>query len=168
MTDQSHRTYAVVTISDRSFRGERDDTSGPTVVAELTKALGVAPVDTRVIPDDNPTIQETLIDLCDRLQCRLVVTTGGTGLSERDVTPEATRAVLAREIPGMAEAMRAGTMVKTPFACLSRGVCGQRGVSIIINLPGSPKAAQEHLAILLPVLPHAMDVAAGNVTDCKT
>ncbi len=163
---KTDRRYVVLTVSDRSFRGERPDTSGPLVAGLLTKALGVAPVEVRVVCDDEPMIRETLQDLCDRAGCALVVTTGGTGLSPRDVTPDATRAIITRELPGLAEAMRAAGLRNTPFACLSRGVCGQRGGTIIINLSGHPTAAREQLSVLLPVLPHAIDIAGGSVAEC--
>ena len=167
MTTHPVRTYAVLTVSDRAFQGRRADASGPVVTEMLTELLGNQPVAMRVVPDDEATIRDTLIELCDRSKCALVVTTGGTGLAPRDVTPEATRAVISREIPGLAEAMRTEGMKKTPTACLSRGLCGQRGKSLIINLSGSPTAVREQLSVLLPILPHALDVANDVVTDCK-
>ncbi len=158
--------YAVVTLSDRSSRGERADGAGPVVGEILTEALGTRPHAAPVLPDDAGEIREKLIELCDREGCDLVVTTGGTGLSPRDVTPEATLAAIDREVPGLAEAMRAGGLKHTPMAMLSRAVCGQRGRTLIVNLSGSPKAAREQLEIILPVLPHALEVAGGRVTDC--
>ena len=167
MTTTPVKTYAVVTVSDRAYQGRRADASGPAVAEMLVEFSGGPPVAVRVVPDDEAMIRDALIELCDRSNCALVVTTGGTGLASRDVTPEATRSVISREIPGMAEAIRAAGMKKTPIACLSRGVCGQRGTSLIINLSGSPSAVREQLAVLLPILPHALDVANDAVTDCN-
>jgi molybdenum cofactor synthesis domain-containing protein len=152
--------YAVLTLSDRASRGEATDASGPLAAELLAGALGTEALSVEVLADDQASIERRLIALADAARCDLVVTTGGTGLSPRDVTPEATRAVIDREIPGIAEAIRAGGLAKTPLAMLSRAVCGQRGRCLILNLSGSPKAVREQLAVVLPVLAHALRVAA--------
>lgn len=155
---------AVVTVSDRASRGERRDESGRTAGEMLS---GIATVEEyRVIPDDMEQIIETLVDLSDRKRVHLVVTTGGTGFGPRDNTPEATLAVVEREAPGLAEAMRAEGLKETPRAMLSRGVAGIRQNTLIINLPGSPKAVRAGLSVLLPVLPHALEVLAGRAGEC--
>ena len=157
--------YAVLTLSDRAASGERPDAAGP-AVREMLGALPAELVEARVLPDDREKIEEELIRLCDQAACDLVVTTGGTGLAPRDVTPEATRAVIDREIPGMGEAMRAAGLARTPQAMLSRGIAGQRGCTIILNLSGSPRAVREQLQVVLPALPHALRVASGAGQDC--
>ncbi len=156
---------AVVTMSDRSFRKERGDASGP-AVAELLRSLPAEIVQQVVIPDEVPVIRRALLHFCDALRIDLVVTTGGTGVDPRDVTPEATRAVLDREVPGMSEAMRADSQKRVPTAMLSRAVVGIRGTTLIVNLPGSPGGATENLAVLLPVLPHAIGKIRGEGGDC--
>jgi len=167
-TDPSldHYRYGVITLSDRSSAKERDDSSGPLVAELVGQAIGGECLAQQILPDDRKRIELALIELCDETLCDLVVTTGGTGLSPRDVTPEATLAVIERSIPGLAEAMRAAGLRHTPFAMLSRAVCGQRGHSIIINLSGSPKAVREQLEVLLPALPHALRTATGIPQDC--
>lgn len=145
----------IVTISDRSFRGERPDLSGP-VLRELVERLGAEIVKTIVIPDEPALIAQTLMHLTDVLQCHLVVTTGGTGVSPRDTTPEATRQVIERELPGMEMAIQQASLKQTPFAMLSRAVAGVRGQALILNLPGSPKAVKECFAVVEPVLTHAL------------
>ena len=151
----------VVTCSNRSAAGERDDASGPALVAALRDAgFDVAP-DAIVTPDDAGQIEALLSGLADS-GYRLIVTTGGTGLSPTDVTPAATRRVIDREAPGLAEMMRAAGMTSTPMAALSRGVVGSRGRTLIANLPGSPRGAAESLAALLPVLRHAIEQLAGG------
>ena len=158
---------AVITLSDRSAAGAREDTSGATVCELLERGMERALLMARtVLPDDRAAIEGELIRLCDEEVVDLVVTTGGTGLSPRDVTPEATLAVADRQIPGMAEAMRAAGLAHTPRAMLSRAVCAMRGQSIIVNLSGSPKAVREQLSVLLPVLPHALETATGVPMDC--
>lgn len=146
---------AVVTVSDRSFRGERPDTSGP-VLRELLLAHGAEVMETTVVPDDPSVIAKTLIRLADAGTCELIFTTGGTGLSPRDTTPEATRQVIEKELPGMEEAIRMESLKKTPFAMLSRGRVGVRGQTLILNFPGSPKAVRECFAVVEPVLAHAV------------
>jgi molybdopterin adenylyltransferase len=152
-------TAAVLTISDSSARGERDDLSGPAVVKCLTRH-GFSVVATEIIPDEQAGIQNALALLTSEV--RLIVTTGGTGIAPRDVTPEATRAVCERLLEGVAERMRAEGVKKTPLAALSRGVCGTRGKSLILNLPGSPQGAVESLEAVVGLLPHALQLLAGN------
>lgn len=146
---------AVVTVSDRSFRGERPDVSGP-VLKALLEGAGADVIDTTVVPDDPAVIAQALIRLADEVHCELIVTTGGTGLSPRDTTPEATRQVVEKEVPGMEEAIRHESLKKTPFGMLSRGVVGVRGQTLILNFPGSPKAVKECFAVVEPVLAHAV------------
>jgi molybdopterin adenylyltransferase len=148
-----------LTISDRCFRGEQTDLSGPAVQRALDSA-GVSAIEAATLPDELDLIAAAL-----RLHARtarLIVTTGGTGLAPRDVTPEATRQVCERLIDGLAERMRAEGLRHTPFAALSRAVCGSIGSTLIVNLPGSPAGAQSSLAAILPLLPHALDLLAGN------
>ncbi|MCX7634719.1 MAG: MogA/MoaB family molybdenum cofactor biosynthesis protein [Syntrophales bacterium] len=158
---------AVITVSDRGFRGERPDISGPTV-KETLEGAGYAVVRYAVIADERAALAALLSDYADRERCDLIVTTGGTGVSPRDVTPEATRDVIDREIPGMAQAMIAASLQKTPHAMLSRAVVGIRGSCLIVNLPGSPKAARENLAVILPALGHALAKIQGDGGDCAT
>ena len=152
-------TAAVLTVSDSAHRGRRQDLSGP-AVAQLLAGQGFTVVAAAVVPDERAAIEREIIRLCG--EARLVVTTGGTGIASRDVTPEATTAVLERLLPGLAERMRAGGLEKTPFAILSRGVCGVRGASLVINLPGSPAAATDSLAAVAGVLAHALDLLSGK------
>lgn len=156
MNDQPR--VGILTISDRSSRGERPDASGPVIQAFVADRLHWTMVESKIVPDDRAIIRDTLIDWCDRLRLNLIFTTGGTGFAPRDVTPEATRDVIEREAPGLAEAMRADSLTKTPHAMLSRAVCGLRGITLIVNLPGSPKAVRENLDTLAPALPHAIDL----------
>jgi molybdenum cofactor synthesis domain-containing protein len=152
-------TAAVLTVSDSSARGERNDLSGPAVVQALKKH-NFSVVATRIVADEESAIRKILTELSGK--ARLVVTTGGTGIASRDVTPEATRAVCSRLIEGLAERMRAEGAKKTPFAALSRGVCGAREKSLIVNLPGSPKGAVESLETVIELLPHVLQLLAGN------
>jgi molybdenum cofactor synthesis domain-containing protein len=158
--------YAVLTLSDRGAAGEREDTSGGVVCEMLEQALTARQVARSLLPDERSAIERELARLCDEEVCDLVVTTGGTGLSPRDVTPEATGAVIDRAVPGMAEAMRAAGLAHTPRAMLSRGVCGLRGSALIINLSGSPRAVREQLGAVLPVLLHAVETASGIPQHC--
>jgi molybdopterin adenylyltransferase len=155
---------AVLTVSDRSARGEREDLSGALVV-ELLREAGALVVVREVLADDLEPLAERLRALADRDDVNLVVTTGGTGLSPRDNTPEATRAVVEREVPGLAEAMRAETLRQTPTAMLSRGLCGTRSGALVVNLPGSPKGVRECFAVLRPVLAHAVGLLAGRAHE---
>jgi len=156
---------AVLTISDSSFQQKRPDVSGPLVAKQLESA-GFSIALTRILPDDQPQIEKALLESC--RAARLVVTVGGTGLAPRDVTPEATRAVVERTIDGLSEKMRAEGLKKTQFAALSRGVCGSRGTSLILNLPGSPTAALECLQAVIGILPHALELLAGKTEHSRT
>lgn len=156
-------TAAVLTVSDRSFRGERPDEAGPLVVS-LLEAAGYQVVETALVPDEQSEIEAALIHLTGR--AALVVTTGGTGFSPRDVTPEATLAVCERLTPGIPEAMRAASLAITPRAMLSRAAAGIRGGTLIVNLPGSPKAARENLEAVLPALEHGLKMLLGGPSDC--
>jgi molybdenum cofactor synthesis domain-containing protein len=153
------KTAAVLTISDSSYLGKRQDVSGPAVVREL-EAAKFRVVHTSVLPDEKDAIMARLIE-CSELT-RLVVTTGGTGIAPRDVTPEATLAVIERRVEGMEEKMRQEGGKKTPFAALGRGVCGVRGKSLLLNLPGSPAAAVESLQAVIGILPHALELLDGK------
>ena len=154
----------VVTVSDKGSVGQRVDTSGPILKEMLEKAYDVAGV--IIVPDEVPIIAETIKEQIDRRGIDLVVTTGGTGAGPRDVTPEATRLVIEKELPGFAEAMRMESYRITPFALISRAVCGIRGQSIVVNLPGSPKAAAECLSFVEAAIPHALEKVKGDPTDC--
>ena len=159
-------TAAVITVSDKGSRGERVDTSGPAVRTMLEDA-GYQVVHTCVIPDEQETIQEELIKCADTLGITLVVTTGGTGFSPRDVTPEATLAVSQRAVPGIPEAMRYESLKVTDRACLSRSAAGIRGRTLIVNLPGSEKAAKENLAAVLKPIGHGLDMLCSQGSaDC--
>ena len=152
-------TAAVVTISDSTSQGKREDLSGPAVAGELTSA-GFKVVHTAVVPDEREQIQQQLIESSSR--ANLVVTVGGTGIAARDVTPEATLAVVERVVDGIPEKMRAAGSAKTPLAALSRGICGIRDKTLILNLPGSPKAAVESLQAVVDILPHALELLSGK------
>ncbi len=149
--------FAVLTVSDRSWRGEREDQSGPALTA-LIQQQGWQVIRQSILPDDSRMLRETLADWSDREELDIILTTGGTGFAPRDVTPEATRAVIEREAPGLTEAMRRASAAKSPHAMLSRAVAGIRGKVLIINLPGSPKAAVENLQTVLPALEHAVSL----------
>lgn len=155
---------AVVTVSDKGYAGEREDVSGP-LLAGLLRDLGVEVVAQTIVPDEPGQIQETLAHLADDLAVDLVLTTGGTGFTPRDRTPEATRAVIERETPGLAEMLRMEGYRRTPLAVLSRGTAGLRGRTLIINLPGNPKAVREGMEVLAPILPHAVQMARGVDTE---
>ena len=153
--------FAILTVSDRSARGEREDLSGP-ALAEAVRARGWEVAHTTILPDDLPTLRDTLARWADSDAYDVILTTGGTGFAPRDVTPEATLAVVERLAPGLAEAMRAASLQITPHAMLSRAVAGIRGQTLIVNLPGSPKAAVENLEVIAPVLPHAVKLLRGD------
>jgi molybdopterin adenylyltransferase len=147
----------ILTISDRAARGERQDSSGPALM-QLVQETGWAVTITALLPDEESAIREKLMIWADGAELDLILTTGGTGFAGRDVTPEATRAVMERDAPGLAEAMRAASLKVTPHAMLSRIVTGIRKKTLIINLPGSPKGAVENLQVVIPVLPHAIQL----------
>ena len=150
-----------ITVSDRCARGEQEDVSGERLAALLAEA-GAEVVERVIVSDDAEPLAAALREYAGRLDVNLVVTTGGTGLGPRDNTPEATRAVIQREVPGLAEAMRAATLERTPTAMLSRGVCGMRTGALIINLPGSPKGVSECFEVIRPVLAHAIEIITGR------
>lgn len=152
---------AVLTSSDRCSRGESQDASGP-LVSELVKTIGGVTVARDVVPDEIAAIKAKLLHYCDELKVDIVLTTGGTGFSGRDVTPEATLQVVERVIPGLPEQMRAEGLKKTKKACLSRGVAGIRKNTIVINLPGSPKAVRESLEAVLDLIPHSLEMLRGG------
>jgi molybdenum cofactor synthesis domain-containing protein len=153
--------FGILTLSDRSARGERPDASGP-VLAELIRAQGWIVAAQNILPDDESAIRAALVEWADSGAFDIILTTGGTGFALRDVTPEATRAVIQREAPGLAEVMRAESFKKTPHAMLSRAVAGIRQRTLIVNLPGSPKGAVENLQTLLPALPHAAQLLTDD------
>ena len=155
---------AVVTVSDKGYAGEREDVSGP-LLADLLREMGADIVSQTIVPDEQAMIERTLIGLADEAGVELVVTTGGTGPAPRDVTPEATRAVIEREVPGLAEVLRFDGYRKTPLAVISRGVSGIRGQALIVNLPGSPRAVREGMETLSPILPHAIKMLRGRDTE---
>jgi molybdenum cofactor synthesis domain-containing protein len=153
--------FGILTLSDRSARGERADASGP-ALAELIHAQGWSVVRQEILPDDESAIRAALTEWADSGQVDIILTTGGTGFAPRDITPEATRAVIQRDAPGLAETMRAESLKKTPHAMLSRAVAGIRGRTLIVNLPGSPKGALENLQTIMPVLPHAVQLLTDD------
>ena len=153
----------VITVSDACSHGEREDTSGAALV-QLLNELGAQIVETKILSDDLDPLVQALTDYAERDDVNLIITTGGTGLGPRDNTPEATQQVIEREAPGIAEAIRVESLKATPMAMLSRAVCGVRSGTLIINLPGSPKAVKESFAVIAPVLSHALDLLAGKTT----
>ena len=156
-------TVAVLTLSDKGSRGEREDLSGP-LIEDMLKRIDAEVKFYEILPDEKETLKEKLIKYSEKAD--LIFTTGGTGLSPRDVSPEATLEVIDRQIPGIAEAMRAEGLKKTSRAMLSRAVAGVKGRSLIINLPGSPKAVKENLAVILDVIPHAIEKIKGDNSEC--
>jgi molybdenum cofactor synthesis domain-containing protein len=155
---------AVVTISDKGYTGQREDVSGP-VLTDLVRQMGAEVVRQAIIPDERDEIVGLLVTLADEMALDLVITTGGTGVTPRDVTPEATKAVVEREMPGLAEILRFEGYQRTPLAVISRGVAGIRGRTLIVNLPGSPRAVQEGMETLSPILPHAVRMIRGEDTE---
>jgi molybdenum cofactor synthesis domain-containing protein len=158
-------TLGILTISDKGSRGERIDESGK-VIKQILAALDARVLKYEVVPDEKDIISAKLVEWVDRDKLDLIVTTGGTGLTPRDVTPEATLAIIDKEVPGFAEAMRAESLKKTPMAVLSRAVSGIRKRSLIINLPGSPKAVRECLEVISPAFNHAVETLRGQAGDC--
>ena len=157
----------ILTISDKGSRGEREDLSGK-VIEEMVKKINGEVKYYKIIPDEKEMIQEELIKTVDNLNLDLILTTGGTGLGKRDVTPEATLAIIEKEIPGISEIIRVKSFKKTNRAILSRGVAGIRKESLIINLPGSPKGVRESLGIVLEALPHGIEILKGQTAECGT
>lgn len=156
---------AILTASDRGFRGEREDTSAQVIRELVEEEIQGEIIEYRVVPDEMDEIMAALIEMTDYYKADLILTTGGTGLAPRDVTPEATLSVIDREVPGFAEAMRMRSMEKTPRAMLSRAVSGIRGNTLIVNLPGSPKGVHENLAVIIDQLPHALGILSGREGD---
>ncbi|HPX54948.1 MAG TPA: MogA/MoaB family molybdenum cofactor biosynthesis protein [Syntrophales bacterium] len=160
-------TFGIITISDKGARGERLDTSGQEI-RSILEQNGFQFSDYVIVPDETEPIRAALLLFADEKRIDLIMTTGGTGVSPRDVTPDATLPVLDKEIPGMAEAMRRESALITPHAMISRAVAGIRGASLIINLPGSPKGVRENLATVLPALKHAIAKIKGDPSDCAS
>ena len=157
-------TVGILTISDKGSQGQRHDKSGELVRDSLFK-LDSSVIKYEIIPDEQEVIASKLAEWADKAGVDVILTTGGTGLSQRDVTPEATLAVIDKSVPGFAEAMRIKSLEKTPMAMLSRATAGVRGKCLIINLPGSPKAVRECLEVVLPAIPHAVEIIKGEVTE---
>jgi len=153
--------FGILTLSDRSAKGERADASGP-ALAELIRAQNWSVAKQAILPDDESAIRSALIEWADSGEMDIILTTGGTGFAPRDITPEATRSVIQRDAPGLAETMRADSLKKTPHAMLSRAVAGIRARALIVNLPGSPKGAVENLQTILPILPHAIQLLTDD------
>lgn len=156
---------AIITLSDKGSKGEREDESGK-IIREMVASIGASVHSYEILPDELSLIVNTLERLSDSGVLDLIITSGGTGVGPRDVTPEATRTVIDRELPGMAEAMRAESLKKTPRAMISRAIAGIRKQTLIVNLPGSPKAVRENLAVILPALSHAIEKINGDPTEC--
>lgn len=157
----------VITISDKGSRGEREDKSGPEII-NMLRDISANVAFTMIVPDEKDQIKDALIEYADRKKLDLIVTTGGTGVSPRDVTPDATLEIIEKEIPGMAEAMRRESGAITPHAMISRAVAGIRGTSLIINLPGSPRGVRENLSVILPALKHAIEKIKGSDAECAS
>lgn len=156
---------AIITLSDKGAKGERVDRSGP-VIREMVTEAGYEVVSEQLLSDDKQSLTDALIDICDNHKADLILTTGGTGFSQRDNAPEATLAAIERNVPGIAEAMRVNSLQYTPRSMLSRGVSGIRKFTLIVNLPGSPRAVRENLGYVLPVLEHGIAMLVGDVAEC--
>jgi molybdenum cofactor synthesis domain-containing protein len=154
----------ILTISDKGSKGQRQDKSGEVIRDGVNRMKGTV-VQYEIVPDEMGIIAAKMVEWADSGKMDVILTTGGTGLSQRDVTPEATLSVIGRSVPGITEAMRAKSLEKTPIAMLSRAIAGQRGQCLIINLPGSPKAVQECLEVIIPAIPHAVEIIRGEVTE---
>jgi molybdopterin adenylyltransferase len=155
----------VLTISDKGYRGERIDESGPVAQQCIKRLAGFQIMKYEIVPDEKDVIEDKLKDWIDNVGLDLIITSGGTGLSPRDVTPEATLAVVDRVIPGLTEMMRMETKSKSPTSVLSRAIAGSRGKSLIVNLPGSPGGVRECMEVILPVIPHAVETLAGKIFE---
>lgn len=158
-------TVGIIVMSDKGSKGEREDLSGKEI-ERMIIGLPATVEAYEIIPDETDIIVKKLVEYADVKRLDLIVTTGGTGVTPRDVTPEATKSVIERELPGMSEAMRAESLKKTPNAMISRAVCGIRGQSLIVNLPGSPKAVRENLAVVMPALNHTIEKIKGSPSEC--
>lgn len=156
----------ILVISDKASRGERKDESGP-IMKKIIKKLPAEVSEYKIISDEKDQIKENLINWVDKLRLDLILTSGGTGIGARDVTPEATKEVIEKELPGFVEAMRIKGLEKTPFSMLSRAMAGIRKKSLIVNLPGSPKAVKENLEVILPVLKHGIEILKGETSECS-
>ena len=156
---------AIITLSDKGAKGEREDKSGP-LIQDMVEAAGYEVVSYQLLSDDREDLRDALIDICDNHRADLVLTTGGTGFSRRDNAPEATMDVVERNVPGIAEAMRINGLQFTPRSMLSRAASGIRKFTLIINLPGSPKAVKENLEYILPVLDHGIAILVGDAAEC--
>ncbi len=155
----------ILVISDKASRGERKDESGP-IMKKIIKKLPAEVSEYKIISDERDQIKENLINWVDKLRLDLILTSGGTGVGARDVTPEATKEVIEKELPGFVETMRIKGLEKTPFSMLSRAIAGTRKQSLIVNLPGSPKAVKENLEVILPALKHGIEILKGNTSEC--
>jgi molybdenum cofactor synthesis domain-containing protein len=155
----------ILVISDKASRGERKDESGP-IMKEMIKKLPAEVSKYKIIPDEKDQIKESLINWVDKLKLDLILTSGGTGIGARDITPGATKEVIEKEVPGFVEAMRIKGLEKTPFSMLSRAIVGTRKKSLIVNLPGSPKAVKENLEVVLPALKHGIEILKGDTSHC--
>ncbi len=158
-------TAGILTVSDKGAAGQREDVSGR-VIEEILAGAGYLIENYSIVPDEKPEIEKALIHMADDMNLNLVVTTGGTGFSARDITPEATKSVIERETPGISEAIRMNSLAVTPKGMLSRGISGIRGFTLIVNLPGSPKAVRESLEYILSPLEHGLDILLGEASEC--
>jgi len=167
MNDGFTFSVGIITVSDKGFSGERIDESGP-VIEELLKPVGGIIKKYIIVPDEKKEIKKAMLEMSDIMKIDLILTSGGTGFSPRDITPEATLDVIEKNVPGIPEAMRAESLKITPNAMLSRAVAGIRNKSLIINLPGSPKGVKESLNVILPALKHGIEILRGEASECAT